>query len=127
MTDGNSSGCGSTRIAPEPDRRTEFCDDPEIPADEAGPFAEDMPQFLDEEYWLRCLLLGDVYFAMESSSGAFRVHAAAASAQNEASGAGIYDRLHCFERLITMLPKGELRVEAIQARNRSMESMARKF
>lgn len=94
--------------------------------EKVGPFAEDMPQFLDEEYWLRCLLQSDLHCVMESS-GAFRVHAGAASARNEASGAGIYDRLRCFERLIAMLPRGELRTEAIHARNRSLESMARKF
>lgn len=91
-----------------------------------GPFAEDMPQFLDEEYSLRCLLHADVYFVTEES-GSFRVHAAGASAQNEQSGAGIYDRLRCFERLIALLPASDLKKEAVAARNRALESMAKKF
>ncbi|HLD71130.1 MAG TPA: glycosyltransferase family 2 protein [Candidatus Peribacteraceae bacterium] len=94
--------------------------------DTVGRFAEDMPQFLDEEYSLRCLLHADVYFVMEES-GSFRVHAAGASAQNEQSGAGIYDRLRCFERLIALLPASDLKKEAVAARNRALETMAKKF
>ncbi|MCA9370334.1 MAG: glycosyltransferase [Candidatus Peregrinibacteria bacterium] len=93
--------------------------------EEVGPFHENMPQFLDVEYWLRCLQKTDWYFE-KKSCGAFRVHGAAASAQNNESGKGLYDRLTVFEKLIKSL-HGDLRKVAIRSRNRSVEDMIGKF
>lgn len=93
---------------------------------QVGRFCEDMPQFLDVEYWTRCLSASDCAFVLESG-GAFRVHPKGASAQNQLSGAGIYDRLRCFERLITSLPHSSLRRAAITARDRALSTMIRKF
>lgn len=91
-----------------------------------GPFNEKMPQFLDVEYWVRCLQKSDWYYVKEDI-GAFRVHPAAASARNAASGAGIYDRFTCFEQLIASLPPGTMKKEAVAARNRALSTMAWKF
>ena len=93
--------------------------------EEVGPFNEHMPQFLDVEYWLRCLLVTDWYFE-SASHGAFRVHADAASALNNASGTGLYDRLTVFAMLIRGLD-GDLRKVAVASRNRSVEDMVGKF
>lgn len=93
--------------------------------DAVGTFDEGMPQFLDVEYWLRCLRHADWYFAKDTF-GAFRVHESGASARNNTSGEGLYDRITCFERLIESL-SGDLRTQAVAARNRSIEDMMRKF
>jgi hypothetical protein len=93
--------------------------------EKVGPFNEKMPQFLDVEYWLRCLVNTDWYFETKSH-GAFRVHGEAASAKNNESGTGLYDRLTCFEQLISNL-KGDLRRTAIKSRNRSVQDMIEKF
>lgn len=91
-----------------------------------GGYCEDMPQNLDMEYSLRCLLHTDLY-CIKHSLGTFRVHGAAASARNEESGAGIYDRLRCFEHLIELLPEGELKNLAVESRNNALTKMARKY
>lgn len=91
-----------------------------------GPFAEDMPQFLDADMWTRCLLHGDWVFIAERC-GTFRVHGGGASAQNDASGSGVADRLRAFERLIARLPHGDLRREATHARNRALDDMAMRY
>lgn len=91
-----------------------------------GPFCEDMPQFLDVEYWTRCLAASHCAFVL-TSGGVFRVHPKGASAQNQTSGIGIYDRLRCFEKLIAHLPKGELRNATMDARQRALAIMIRKF
>lgn len=91
-----------------------------------GPFHEEMPQFLDVEFWIRCLQKTDWYYLKEDI-GAFRVHPAAASTRNTESGAGIYDRLQCFQQLIASLPPGPMKKEAVAARNRALNTMARKF
>ena len=70
--------------------------------DAVGPFHEEMPQFLDVEYWIRCLRESDWYYLKEDI-GAFRVHPDAASARNTEAGVGIYDRLQCMEQLIATL------------------------
>ncbi len=94
---------------------------------QVGDFAEDLPQFLDVEYWLRCLLKSDWYY-LKKDLGSFRVHSKGASAQNQESGAGIYDRLECFERLLKWLPAfSELRSSTKKARNSALVTMARKF
>ncbi|MDP6561359.1 MAG: glycosyltransferase [Candidatus Peribacteraceae bacterium] len=93
--------------------------------EEVGPFNEKMPQFLDVEYWLRCLQRTDWYYEAVSH-GAFRVHGEAASAKNNESGEGLYDRLTVFEQLIKSL-HGPLKKIAIKSRNRSVHDMIEKF
>lgn len=94
---------------------------------EVGFFAEDLPQFLDVEYWLRCLEKSDVVYVKEDL-GSFRVHPKGASAQNEESGAGIYDRLLCFDKLILTLPWfGKTMRIAKKARKDALVVMIRKF
>jgi hypothetical protein len=68
-----------------------------------GKFREDMPQGLDTEYWLRCLLRADWYFE-RTSLGMFRVHGQAASARNDREGLGLYDRLGFYDTLLHLLP-----------------------
>ena len=94
--------------------------------DKAGPYDEEMRQGLDMEYSLRCLLHTDLWY-IKKPLGSFRVHAKAASARNEESGAGIYDRLRCFEHLLNRLPEGELKNLTIESRNSALEKMARKY
>ncbi len=91
----------------------------------AGPFLKDMPQFLDVEYWTRLFTICDWYNLTENL-GTFRVHPGGASAMNQQTGQGLFDRLRCFERLIAVLD-GEDRKTAITARNRALESMVQKF
>lgn len=91
-----------------------------------GSFDEAMPQFLDSEYWMRLLLNYDWYF-LAGNLGQFRVHAAAASAQNQAEGKGLFDRLACFERLLTMLPPGPDRLLAEEALSSAFGKMVKKF
>jgi glycosyltransferase involved in cell wall biosynthesis len=93
--------------------------------EQAGPFAEDMPQFLDVEYWMRLLLTGD-WYGIGENVGSFRVHPDGASARNERTGQGMFDRFRCFQRLIGML-QGQERSIAIRARNDSLEQMIDKF
>lgn len=92
---------------------------------EVGPFNETMPQFLDVEYWLRCLLITD-WFYEDGLHGSFRVHGEGASFINNTTGTGLYDRLRCFELLISRC-SGDMRRLAIASRNRSVEDMTKKF
>jgi len=91
----------------------------------AGPFLEDMPQFLDSEYWLRLLQISD-WYNLTGDYGAFRVHPAAATAQNETSGAGMFDRLRCFNRLVSSL-QGDDRKRAKKSRANALQGMVQKF
>ena len=90
-----------------------------------GEFLKDMPQFLDVEYWTRLLLGYDWYF-LRGNYGSFRVHAKAASAENQASGQGLFDRLRCLELLIEEL-SGEDRETALKARSSALRKMIGKF
>lgn len=92
---------------------------------QAGAFLENMPQFLDVEYWLRLLLKNDWYF-LPGNYGAFRVHSSGASAQNQASGEGLFDRLRCFEMLIQNLD-GQIKKLAKRSRNHALQTMIGKF
>ncbi|MFA6039818.1 MAG: glycosyltransferase [Candidatus Peribacteraceae bacterium] len=71
--------------------------------DRLGKFREDLPQGLDLEYWVRALLVTNLH-AVAQSAGFFRVHPQAASMSNDAAGAGLFDRLHCFETLLRLSP-----------------------
>ncbi len=90
-----------------------------------GPFLTDMPQFLDVEYWTRLLLTGDWYF-LRGHFGSFRVHAKGASAVNQESGQGLFDRLRCFELLMPALSASE-RMIALKARRQALTTMVTKF
>lgn len=90
-----------------------------------GPFLTDMPQFLDVEYWTRLLLSYDWYF-LRGNFGSFRVHAKGASAVNQESGQGLFDRLRCFELLIKTLSPLDKRI-AIEARGKALKTMVTKF
>ncbi len=93
--------------------------------EQAGPFAEDMPQFLDVEYWTRLLLVGD-WHGIGENLGTFRVHPDGASAQNERTGQGMFDRFRCFQGLKRSL-KGTERRAVVRARDESLEQMIEKF
>lgn len=93
--------------------------------EEVGPFNETMPQFLDVEYWLRCLLVTDWYYE-QKIHGQFRVHGEAASFVNNEKGQGLYDRLTCYQMLIDQL-HGDMKKLAIKSRKQAVEDMAKKF
>lgn len=93
--------------------------------EEVGPFNETMPQFLDVEYWLRCLLVTDWYYEAKCH-GQFRVHGEAASFVNNEKGQGLYDRLTCYQMLIDRL-SGDMRKLAVKSRKQAVEDMAKKF
>ncbi len=88
-----------------------------------GSFCEDMPQGLDLDYWLRCLLHADLWYLPEEL-GLFRVHAHAASMRNDELGAGLFDRLRCFE---TLLKDPELRPDAKRAVRSQLRRWRRKW
>lgn len=92
-----------------------------------GPYLEDMPQNLDMEYSIRCLLETDWYYIREDC-GSFRVHADATSAVNQREGKGVFDRFRCFEKLRTHLKKSDPDyARTISARNAALTDMAGKF
>jgi len=91
------------------------------------PFLEDMPQSLDNEYWVRCLLNTQWYYLKESL-GEFRVHANAASAMNDLRGAGLADRLRIYQILLKKLPSEHpLRAETKDSARRALSAMVRRF
>ena len=83
-----------------------------------------MQQCLDSDYWIRCLQVADCAY-IASNLGDFRVHASAASAQNQTSGTGIFDRFQIFQKLIASLPHDSLRRTTINARNRALTHMCK--
>ena len=91
-----------------------------------GTFLEDMPQNLDSEYWIRCLLQTNWYY-VRRSLGAFRVHSAGTSAVNQRDGKGLFDRFRCFENLIALLPPGGVKVIALRAQRKALDGMIEKF
>lgn len=91
-----------------------------------GLFREDMKQGLDAEYWARCLLQSDGWW-IAGNCGEFRVHPAAATAQNEESGAGGADRLRTFRSLIKLLPRGKMKTLAKHVRRREFLTMGKKW
>jgi len=90
-----------------------------------GSFLTDMPQFLDVEYWTRMLLASDWYF-LRGTFGSFRVHATGASALNQESGQGLFDRLRCFQLLIARLSGTDKHI-GIAARQSALTKMVTKF
>lgn len=93
--------------------------------DTVGPFAEDMPQFLDVQYWTRCLLESD-FCLVQSDGGIFRVHAAGASARNQREGKGLFDRLRTLD-MITRRLSGEDRRRARRATVEALAGMIAKY
>jgi len=94
--------------------------------EKVGPYLEDMPQNLDMEYSLRCLLHTNWYYIPERT-GFFRVHSEAMSAVNQREGKGVFDRFRCFEEVIPLITNPHDRKIAVAARNRALEDMAAKF
>ncbi len=93
--------------------------------EKVGPFNESMVQFLDIEYWVRCLLHADwVYVAEEL--GAFRVHPSGMSAVNEQLGRGVFERLQTLELVAKRLPSGE-KPHARRAIVRAVSEMIGKY
>lgn len=93
--------------------------------DAAGPFLEDMPQFLDVEYWTRLLRISDWCY-VKDVHGFFRVHLSAASSRNQAEGRGLFDRLRCMERTMNAL-EGSGRSSARRAIAVQISGMIGKF
>jgi glycosyltransferase involved in cell wall biosynthesis len=93
--------------------------------DTVGTFHETMPQFLDSEYWIRCLLHTNWYYLKEDL-GSFRVHPSAASAQNDLAGAGKFDRFDCFQTLIPQLQNQE-QIRAKKAFEKTFDGMIEKY
>lgn len=93
--------------------------------EKVGQFHETMPQFLDSEYWIRCLLQSNWYYLNEDL-GSFRVHPSAASAQNAVAGRGAFDRFDCFQMLIPQLPKDKQH-QAKRAFEQAFDGMVAKF
>lgn len=71
--------------------------------EKAGPFHPTMRQYLDSEYWTRCLLHAD-WYDLPDIVGKFRVHPAGASAQNESMGKGVFERFDTFKLLLERVP-----------------------
>ncbi len=93
--------------------------------EEVGPFTEDMPQFLDVEYWVRLLAASD-WYNLAGDHGAFRVHPSGASEQNRKAGRGLFDRLRCMDRALVALPSSE-RPRARRAIVEHLKGMILKF
>lgn len=68
-----------------------------------GSFNDSMVQFLDSEYWARCLLKTDWIYVAEDL-GKFRVHPAGMSAVNEGLGRGVFERFQTLQTIVAGLP-----------------------
>jgi glycosyltransferase involved in cell wall biosynthesis len=93
--------------------------------EKAGHFHPTMAQFLDAEYWTRCLAVSDWYFEPRTL-GKFRVHAVGTSALNAAAGKGLYDRLETMEAAVALLPP-QCRRDARTALRHTLAGMIRKY
>lgn len=74
--------------------------------EQVGPFNESMVQFLDSEYWARCLLVSDFVYLPEDL-GKFRVHPGGMSAVNEGMGRGVFERFQTLQTVVAGLPPTE--------------------
>ncbi|MDB4978291.1 MAG: glycosyl transferase family protein [Candidatus Peribacteria bacterium] len=97
-----------------------------VVANAAGPFREDLPQGLDIEYWIRLLCRSDI-FIIKDHLGFFRVHEKAASSQNNNAGAGLTDRLRCFEVLVANTPDTQKKKRAKAAARKALQHMMAKY
>jgi glycosyltransferase involved in cell wall biosynthesis len=93
--------------------------------DVVGPFHPTMRQFLDTEYWTRCLASAD-FFYLPEELGEFRVHPDGTSAQNEFAGKGIFERFDTLTQAVTLLPV-ELRKRAKKSLIMALEQMVGRF
>ncbi len=93
--------------------------------DAAGKFHPTMAQFLDAEYWTRCLAKSDWYFEPRTL-GKFRVHAVGTSALNAAAGKGLYDRLETMEMAVALLPSQHRHAAKVALRH-TLADMIRKY
>jgi glycosyltransferase involved in cell wall biosynthesis len=91
----------------------------------AGKFLEDMPQFLDVEYWTRLLQICD-WHNVTQSHGSFRVHVSGASMRNQREGKGLFDRLRCMEGVMNAA-EGSDRTAAKRAIAEQLAQMIQKF
>lgn len=74
--------------------------------EQVGPFNTSMVQFLDSEYWARCLLTADFVYVPQEL-GKFRVHPAGMSAVNEGIGRGVFERFQTLQTVVAGLPPQE--------------------
>ncbi|MBT4366855.1 glycosyltransferase [Candidatus Peregrinibacteria bacterium] len=93
--------------------------------EEVGNFHETMPQFLDSEYWIRCLQKTNWWYLTEDL-GSFRVHSEAASAKNEVDGRGKFDRFECFRMLLKTIPK-EDKPQIQESFEKAFDDMIKKY
>lgn len=93
--------------------------------EKTGPFHETMRQYLDSEFWVRCLLAAD-WYDLPDMVGKFRVHAAGTSAQNGFGGKGVFERFDTFMILMDRAPDAERpRIKA--ALQRTFEGMIGRY
>ncbi|PIP64951.1 hypothetical protein COU77_04080 [Candidatus Peregrinibacteria bacterium CG10_big_fil_rev_8_21_14_0_10_49_16] len=73
--------------------------------EKVGAFREDLNQFLDVEYWIRCLRHTDWYY-LDEHLGTFRVHKDGTSVRNYESGVGLTERFQCLWECYKTFPQG---------------------
>jgi glycosyltransferase involved in cell wall biosynthesis len=95
--------------------------------EKTGPFLTDMPQSLDNEFWIRCLQVSDIAILQEHL-GTFRVHPAGASAVHDQEGSGLTDRLRIYQILLKTLPReSTLYAETKASLARAFSAMVKRF
>lgn len=90
-----------------------------------GGFHETMRQYLDSEFWTRCLLAAD-WYDLPDMVGKFRVHAAGTSAQNESMGKGVFERFDTFKLLLERAPE-EDKPRVRKALQKTFEAMIGRY
>jgi hypothetical protein len=90
-----------------------------------GPFNESMVQFLDCEYWARCLLKAG-WMYLPQDLGAFRVHPAGMSALNQRLGRGAFERFETLWNTANALPISERKIGR-EAVVRALGDMIRQY
>lgn len=93
--------------------------------EKVGPFHSTMAQYLDAEYWTRCLAKSDWYFDPRIL-GKFRVHDLGTSALNTAAGKGLYDRLETMGGAVDLMPRAYRR-DAKRAMRHTLAEMILKY
>lgn len=93
--------------------------------EQVGQFNEQLPQFIDSEYWIRLLQRTNFYFEAKSL-GTFRVHEAGASAVHQQTSKGLTDRLYMLTALTKSNQKSIQRC-AKQALKKQLPRMIAKY
>lgn len=93
--------------------------------DDIGSFNAALPQSLDSEYWMRALLMTNL-FVVKESLGTFRVHSEGASNQNQLASKGLFDRIIMLDSLTKQMKK-EDRAFAKESMLRAFDLMVQKF